>query len=107
MVALALGAALSSINPKNLALTVKGGIAIASSDLSTTQTVTCVVIFVVLASLMVAGPVIAFLVAGPRMAAPLGALKDFMQTHNAAIMITLLGVLGLSSLGQGLGGLLG
>ena len=30
-----------------------------------------------------------------------------MQTHNSAIMVVLLGVLGLSSLGKGLGGLIG
>lgn len=106
-VALALGAALSAVNPKNLALAISGGVAIASNGLSTTQTVVCVVVFVVLASLLVAGPVVAFLVAGERMTSPLGSLKDFMQTHNSAIMIVLLGVLGLSNLGKGLGGLIG
>ena len=105
-VALALGAALSSVNPKNLALAVTGGLAIASNQLSATQAVACVIVFVVLASLLVAGPVVAFLVAGDRMAGPLGSLKSFMETHNAAIMIVLLGVLGLSSIGKGLGGLL-
>ncbi|MFG1819433.1 hypothetical protein ACGFIF_37125 [Kribbella sp. NPDC049174] len=38
-----------------------------------------------------------------KMVEPLDSLKDFMQDHNAAIMI----VLGLSNLGKGLGGLLG
>jgi hypothetical protein len=104
--ALALGAALSSVNPKNLALAVTGGLAIASNPLSTTQTVACVVVFVVVASLLVAGPVVAFLVAGDRMAQPLGSLKGFMETHNAAIMLVLLGVLGVSNLGKGVGGLL-
>jgi hypothetical protein len=41
------------------------------------------------------------------MAHPLGVLKSFMQDHNTAIMVVLLGVLGLSNLGKGLGGLLG
>jgi threonine/homoserine/homoserine lactone efflux protein len=107
LVALGLGALLSAVNPKNLALAVSGGVAIASSNLSSSQTAACVVTFVVIASLLVVGPVIAFLVAGDRMARPLRSLKDFMQDHNAAIMIVLLGVLGLSNLGKGLGGLLG
>jgi Na+/melibiose symporter-like transporter len=106
-VALGLGALLSGLNPKNLALSVTGAVAIASNDLSSSQTVVCVVVFVVIGSLLVAGPVVAFLVAGQRMARPLGVLKEFMQDHNTAIMVVLLGVLGLSSLGKGVGGLLG
>jgi threonine/homoserine/homoserine lactone efflux protein len=106
VIAFGLGAALSSVNPKNLALAVTGGVAIASNDLTTTQTVVATLTFVVVASLLVAGPVIAFLIAGDRMARPLGSLKSFMEDHNAAIMIVLLTVLGLSNLGHGLGGLL-
>ncbi|GAA4704879.1 GAP family protein [Nocardioides conyzicola] len=107
LVALGLGAALSAANPKNLALAVTGGVAIASNDLSTTQTVVSVVVFVVIASLLVAGPVVAFLVAGDRMAGPLTGLKDVMQVHNTAIMVVLFAVLALSNIGKGLGGLLG
>lgn len=107
LVALGLGAALSGANPKNLALAVTGGVAIASNELSSTQTVVCVVVFVAIGSLLVTGPVIAYLVAKQRMVEPLDSLKDFMQDHNAAIMIVLLSVLGLSNLGKGLGGLLG
>lgn len=84
-----------------------GAVSIASNDLSSTQTVVCVVLFVVIGSLLVVGPVVAFLVRGQAMAEPLGHLKDFMQLHNAAIMTVLLGVLGLSNFGKGLGGLLG
>ena len=102
-----LGAALSALNPKNLALAVSGAVSIASNDLGSGQTVVCVVLFVVIGSLLVVGPVVAFLVRGQAMAGPLGQLKDFMQLHNAAIMTVLLGVLGLSNLGKGLGGLLG
>jgi threonine/homoserine/homoserine lactone efflux protein len=107
LTALGLGAALSGINPKNLALTASAAVAIAAGDLSTTQTVVCVVVFVIIGSLLVVGPVVAFLVVGDRTAAPLQALKTFMEVHNAAIMTVLFGVLGLSMLGQGLGGLLG
>ena len=102
-----LGVALSALNPKNLALAVSGAVSIASNDLGSAQTVVCVVLFVVIGSLLVVGPVVAFLVRGQAMAGPLGRLKDFMQLHNAAIMTVLLGVLGLSNLGKGLGGLLG
>lgn len=107
LAALGLGAALSGINPKNLALTASAAVDIAAGDLATGQTVACVVVFVVIASLLVVGPVVAFLVAGSRTAGPLQTLKGFMEAHNAAIMTVLLSVLGLSMLGQGLGGLIG
>ncbi|MGH1562302.1 GAP family protein [Mumia sp. DW29H23] len=106
-VAVGLGALLSGVNPKNLALSVTGAVAIASNDLTGTQEVVSVVVFVLIGSILVVGPVVAFLVAGDRTAAPLGALKAFMEEHNAAIMTVLLAVLGASSLGKGLGGLLG
>jgi len=107
LAALGLGAALSGINPKNLALTASGAVAIASGGLASGQTVLCVVVFVIIGSALVAGPVLAFLVLGDRTAGPLQSLKTFMEVHNAAIMTVLLSVLGLSMLGQGLGGLLG
>ena len=69
--------------------------------------VVCVVVFVLIGSALVLGPVLAFLVLGDRTAAPLQSLKTFMEVHNTAIMTVLLSVLGLSMLGQGLGALLG
>lgn len=105
--ALGLGAALSGINPKNLALTVSGAVAIASADLATGAQIVCVAVFVLLGSVLVVGPVVAFFVARDAMTSPLGELKTFMQDHNAAIMTVLLTVLGVSDVGKGLGGLLG
>ena len=105
--ALGLGLLLSAVNPKNLALGVAGGVAIAAGNLSTGAEITSIVVFVAIASILVVGPVVAYLVARQRMSGPLESLKDFMAAHNAAIMMVLLGALGLSSLGKGLGGLLG
>ena len=105
-VALGLGAALSAANPKNLALTVSGAVTMAAGDLSSAQTALSVLIFVVVASALVVGPVIAFLINDQKMAKPLDALKNYMELHNAAIMTVLLSVLGVANLGRGLGGLL-
>lgn len=104
--AVALGAALSGLNPKNLALAVSGSVAIASADLDASATVACVVVFILLGSILVVGPVLAYFAAHDAMAGPLTLLKAFMQVHNAAIMTVLLAVLGLSNVGKGLGGLL-
>ncbi|MET0694344.1 MAG: GAP family protein [Propionibacteriaceae bacterium] len=106
-VALGLGALLSALNPKNLALAVSGSVAIAQADLDTAGTIVCVAVFVIIGSLLVVGPVVAFFVAGQAMSKPLNELKTFMQDHNAAIMTVLLLLLGLSDVGKGLGGLIG
>lgn len=104
--ALALGAALSGANPKNLALAITAGVTIAAGDLDAAATTTCVAVFVLLGSVLVAGPVVAHFVAKDAMAAPLATLKTFMQDHNTAIMTVLLTTLALSNIGKGLGGLI-
>lgn len=43
-------------------------------------------VFVVIGSLTVAGPVVAYLVMGERAERPLSEIKQFMSDHNAVIM---------------------
>ena len=100
-----LGALLSGANPKNLALTAAAGATIAQADLDTGGQVVAVAVYVVLASLTVAGPVIAYLVATDRTSKPLAAIKEFMAAHNAVIMMVVLLILGMKLLGQGMSGL--
>ena len=101
---LALGVALSAVNPKNLALTLAAAASIAQAGLSGGQSAVAVAVFVVLASLTVAGPVVFYLVASERAAGPLGTVKEFLSDHNAVIMMVVLLVLGAKLLGEGLGG---
>jgi hypothetical protein len=101
---LALGAVLSGANPKNLALTAAGAVAIAQADLSGGGSAVAVAVFVVLGSLTVAGPVGFYLVASDKAAGPLSSIKDFMSDHNAVIMMIVLLVLGAKILGQGFAG---
>ena len=62
-------------------------------------------VFVVIASSTVAVPVLGYLLARDRMAAPLDRLRDWLTANNAAVMSVLLLVLGTAILGKGLGGL--
>ncbi len=101
-----LGFLLSALNPKNLAMGIAAGLAIAAGGLTGGETVLAVAIFVVLAASTVAVPVVAYLIASDRMAGPLERLKVWLQQHNAAIMGILLLVLGTVLVGKGLGGLL-
>lgn len=100
---LGLGAVLSGVNPKNLALTAAAAASIAQAGLSGGDSAVAVAVFVVIGSLTVAGPVLFFVVAPGKATQPLGSIKDFMGDHNAAIMTVVLVILGAKLLGQGLG----
>lgn len=76
---------------------------IAQAGLSGGDTAIAVGVFVVIASLTVAGPVAFYLVAAERAAGTLGTIKEFLSRNNAVIMMVLLLVLGAKLLGQGLG----
>jgi threonine/homoserine/homoserine lactone efflux protein len=97
----------SAANPKNLALGAAAAATITQAGLSSGDTVTVTVVFVVLASLTVAGAVIVRLVGGARTERPLEAVKEFMITYNAVIMALILFLFGLKVIGDSLGGLTG
>jgi threonine/homoserine/homoserine lactone efflux protein len=100
---LGLGVALSAVNPKNLVLTMAGAATIARAGLPADEEILAAAIFIVLASTTVVGCVAAYLVATEKVEGPLARLKDFMAKHNTAIMVTVLLLLGLKILGDGLG----
>jgi threonine/homoserine/homoserine lactone efflux protein len=100
---LLLGAALSGVNPKNLALTGAAAASIAQAGLSGGDSALAVTVFVVVGSLTVAGPVLFYVVAADRAAGPLASTKDVMAQHNAVIMMVVLLVLGAKILGEGIG----
>lgn len=102
-----LGVALAAANPKNLALTAAASATIARYGLDGGGTAVATAVFVVIGSLSVVGPVVAFVVAPERVARPLASVQSFMAEHSAAIMIVLFLVLGTKMLGEGLGGAAG
>ena len=77
------------MNPKNLTLCLAGGVSIGGAGLSTSETVVTLVVFVVIASSTVAVPVLGYLLARDRMAAPLDRLRDWLTANNAAVMSVL------------------
>jgi Sap, sulfolipid-1-addressing protein len=100
--AVALGALLSGVNPKNLGLCLAAGATIGAAEISTGGTVVSVAVFTLLAASTVAVPVLAFAVAADRMAKPLDSLRGWLVRENAVIMAVLLAVLGVSLLGNGI-----
>jgi threonine/homoserine/homoserine lactone efflux protein len=106
LVALGLGAMLSGVNPKNLIFNVAAGTAIAQADLSTGEALVPFVVYVVVASVSVAVPVIWYLAAQQSAAKTLEEWKTWLTANNAVVMAVLLLVLGVKLSGQGLGGLI-
>jgi threonine/homoserine/homoserine lactone efflux protein len=98
-----LGAALSGVNPKNLALTLAAAATIAQAGLSAGDDAIAIAVFVVLGSLTVVGPVAFYLVARDAAAGPLRSIKELMSEHNAVIMMVVLLVLGAKLIGAGMG----
>jgi Sap, sulfolipid-1-addressing protein len=100
--AAAIGAALAALNPKNLALTLAGALSIAQAGLSTGDSAVALAVFVLIGSLTVAGPVIAYLLMRERVQEPLLHAKDWLARENATVMFVVLLVLGVMILGKGL-----
>jgi len=104
--AVGFGALFAGANPKNLGLGVAAGTTIAASGLPAGQQVVVGAVYVVLASLTVVGPVVAYLVARERVSPALDRAKLWLVANNATVMVVLFTVLGAKVLGDGLGSLL-
>jgi threonine/homoserine/homoserine lactone efflux protein len=102
---LVLGAALSGVNPKNLALTAAAAASIAQAGLSTGDEAIAIAVFVAIGSVTVVGAVLFYLVAPRAAERPLTAVREFMADHNAVIMMVVLIVIGAKLLGNGISGL--
>ncbi len=105
--ALGLGALLSGVNPKNLALIVAAGVAIAAAGLTSGQTAIVLILFILFACVSVAAPVVVYLVMGEKAAPMLNSWKGWLTQNNATVMMVLLLVFGIVTLSKGLGALIG
>ena len=93
---------LSAVNPKNLGLTIAAGASIGAAGLSTGDEIIVVVVFVVIASITVAAPVILNLILGEKAQPALTEMKEWLIDNNATVMAVLFVVLGAKVLGEGI-----
>jgi Sap, sulfolipid-1-addressing protein len=100
-----LGLVLSAVNPKILLVCVAAGLVIAGGGLSGAEDAWSVVAFTGLAASTVAVPVAAYAVGRRHMAGALESLRRWLTAHSAVVTATLLLVIGVILIGQGLGGL--
>jgi threonine/homoserine/homoserine lactone efflux protein len=98
------GVVLSALNPKNLLLAVAGAAAIAQTGISTGQQIGAYVIFVAIASIGVAAPVVIYFAMGERSQHVLGELKTWLAHNNGVIMAVLLLIIGVKLIGDAISG---
>jgi threonine/homoserine/homoserine lactone efflux protein len=103
--ALLAAAFLSGLNPKNLLLSVGAALAIAQTGISGGQQAAAYTVFVLIATVGIATPVVIYFALGTRSAAILGHLKDWMSHNNAVIMAVLCLVIGAKLIGDGVAAL--
>jgi Sap-like sulfolipid-1-addressing protein len=97
-----LGVVLAAVNPKNLILTMGSAAGLAQLGLSTSDAIVATAVFVALASVTIAGPVVYALVGGARARTALDSAKAWLGVHNAAVMTVLFLVFGVDLIAKGL-----
>src|SRR4051794_8778137 len=83
--AFGLGLLLAGVNPKNLILSAGAGAGLAQLGLSTSDAVVSLLVFVVVGSLSIAGPVVYYLIGGKAAKARLDVVKAWLAVHNGAV----------------------
>jgi len=102
---LGLAALLAGVNPKNLALTIGAGLAIAQAGATGASAVVALIVFVAVASLSVAIPVLYYLAAGEGAKQTLDGWRAWLLANNSTVMTVLFVVLGFVLIGQGISAL--
>jgi hypothetical protein len=100
--ALGLAVLMAGVNPKNLMLTIAAGVGLAQLGLPTNEAVVSLIVFVVVGSLTIAGPVVYYFVGGDRARAELDALKGWLGVHNNAVTCVLFVIFGVDLIAKGI-----
>jgi hypothetical protein len=93
---------MAGVNPKNLLLTVAAAAGLAQLGLSTSDAVVSMIVFVLVGSLTIAGPVVYYFLGGARAKAELDSLKGWLAIHNAAVTVVLFLVFGVDLIAKGI-----
>ena len=96
---------LGGVRPKNLLLAVGGAAAIAQTGIGGGQQAIAYAVFAVIATIGVAVPVVIYFAMGERSAELLGRLKGWMRRNSPVIVAAVLLVIGVTLIGDGIGGL--
>lgn len=100
-----MAALLSGVNPKNLALSLAAALAVAEAGLATGESTGALAVYVIIASVTVAAPVLVSLALGKKAAGILDSTKAWLTANNATVMFVLFLVFGAALIGKGISGL--
>lgn len=101
---LVVGVAIGALNPKNIAVALAAAVVIGSAGLSTGQTVGTIVVYLVVAVLGVAAPLVVVVAMGARSTPVLESWRSWLEANNATVMAVILAVFGVVLLGRGIAG---
>ena len=99
----AIGAAIGAGNPKNIAVALGTSVAVSSAGLTTAQQVVVLVVYIFLACLGVAAPIVTMLVLGDRAGAVLVGWKAWLTRNNSTMMAVIYLFFGIFLIGKNLG----
>jgi hypothetical protein len=99
------GVVAGGVRPKSLLLAVGGAAVIAQTGIAGGQQAIAYAVFAVIATIGVGAPVVVYFAMGTRSAELLGRLKGWMRRNNAVILAVVLLVIGVTLIGDGIGGL--
>jgi hypothetical protein len=102
---LGLGLALGGLNPKNMVVGAAAAASIGSAALSGVQQVGVGAIYVAVAVLGVAAPILVTVFLGHRSAGVLDSWQEWLKQNNATVLSVLFVVFGVVLIGQGIAGI--
>jgi threonine/homoserine/homoserine lactone efflux protein len=100
-----LGVLLSAVNPKNLAMSLATGLAIAQAAIPTGQEAVVLIIYIVIGASTVLAPVAVYFAMGDRAATILGGWRKWLEQNNGVVTAVVLLVIAVVLVGKGIAGL--
>ena len=100
--AVATAAVLAVVNPKVLFICIAAGLAIGTAGIGQAHAWLAMIYFVLIAGSTVLLPILAYVVSGERLAAPLTRLKEWMEHQHATLVAAILVLIGLMLLYKGI-----
>ena len=99
------GVVLGGVRPKSLLLVVGGAAAIAQTGIAGGQQAIAYAVFAVIATVGVGAPVVIYFAMGTRSGELLGRLEDWMRRNHVVVLAVVLLAIGVTLIGDGIGGL--
>ncbi len=103
--ALVIGFGLAGLNPKNLMFNLSAGTAIASATSSPRDEVVAWIVYIILASITVLGPVTWYLISPGTASARLDQPRQWLVANSTAMVAVTVLLIGVSQIGKGISGL--